>query len=116
MGVVYHANYLIWLEVGRVELVRAHGFPYKNLEQTEGLFLGVTEVNCRYLYPARYDQDILIDTSVTKSTARAIQFAYELRAAETGRLLVEAVTRHLWLNREMRPVRLPARYASLLHD
>lgn len=112
MGVVYHANYLVWLEVGRVELVRAHGIPYKRLEESEGLFLGVIEVNCRYLYPARYDQEILIDTCVTKSTPRMIEFAYELRPAEGGRLLVEASTRHLWLNREMRPARLPAHYAS----
>lgn len=115
MGVVYHANYLVWLEVGRVELVRAYGLPYKQLEQTEGLYLGVIEANCRYLYPARYDQEILIDTSVTKSTTRAIEFAYELRVAEGGRLLVEATTRHLWLNREMRPARLPPHYASLLN-
>lgn len=114
MGVVYHANYLVWLEVGRVELVRAHGLPYKDLEQSEGLFLGVIEVNCRYLYPARYDQEILIDTRVTKSTVRAIEFAYELRTEGEGRLLVEATTRHLWLNREMRPARLPQRYASVL--
>lgn len=116
MGVVYHANYLVWLEVGRVELVRAHGLPYKDLEETEGLFLGVIEVNCRYLYPARYDQEILIDAVVTKSTARAIEFAYELRTAETDRLLVEATTRHLWLNREMRPARLPQHYASMYHS
>jgi acyl-CoA thioester hydrolase len=116
MGVVYHANYLVWLEVGRVELVRAHGLPYKKLEETEGLFLGVIAANCRYLYPARYDQEILIDTSVTKSTARGIEFAYELRSAEGGRLLVEATTRHLWLSREMRPARLPQRYVSLLHS
>jgi acyl-CoA thioester hydrolase len=115
MGVVYHANYLVWLEVGRVELVRAHGVPYKKLEETEGLFLGVIEAKCRYLYPARYDQEILIDTSVTKSTTRAIEFSYELRSAQDGRLLVEATTRHLWLNREMRPARLPQRYAALLH-
>lgn len=113
MGVVYHANYLIWLEVGRVELVRAHGLPYKDLEETEGLYLGVIEVSCRYLFPARYDQEILIDTSVTKSTARAITFAYELRAGENGRSLMEATTRHLWLNREMKPARLPERYMSL---
>ncbi|HEX4230568.1 MAG TPA: thioesterase family protein [Bryobacteraceae bacterium] len=116
MGVVYHANYLVWLEVGRVELVRAHGLHYKTLEETEGLFLGVIEATCRYLHPARYDQEILIDTSVTKSTTRAIEFAYQLRCAEGGRLLVEATTRHLWLNREMRPARLPQRYASLLHS
>jgi acyl-CoA thioester hydrolase len=114
MGVVYYANYLVWLEVGRVELVRARGLPYKDLEQSEGLFLGVVEVNCRYLYPARYDQEILIETCVTKSTARAIEFGYELRSAGEGRLLVEATTRHLWLNREMRPARLPEQYASIL--
>jgi acyl-CoA thioester hydrolase len=109
MGVVYHANYLIWMEVGRVELVRSRGFAYKALE-AEGLFLSVIEANCRYLFPARYDQEVIVETKVTKSNPRGVEFDYRILSAEPERLLAEGFTRHLWLNREMRPARLPEQY------
>lgn len=114
MGVVYYANYLVWMEIGRVELVRSRGFRYKDLEQAEGLYLSVIEVNCRYLHPARYDQEIVVHTDVTKSSSRIVEFGYEIRAVEPDRLLAEGSTRHIWLNREWRPARLPERYSRIL--
>jgi acyl-CoA thioester hydrolase len=106
MGVVYHANYLVWMEIGRVELVRSLGLEYKKLE-AEGLFLSVVEANCRYLWPARYDQEVVIETRVREASSRMVEFGYRLREAESGRLLAEGHTRHLWLNRDWRPTRLP---------
>ncbi len=114
MGVVYYANYFIWMEIGRVELVRARGFDYKELEQTEGLYLSVIEADCRYLHPARYDQEIIVQTEVAKSTSRVIEFAYQIRSADSDTLLAEGSTRHIWLNREWRPSRLPDRYHGVL--
>lgn len=114
MGVVYYANYLVWMEIGRVELVRSRGFDYKNLEQTEGLYLAVMEANCRYIHPARYDQEIVVQTEVAKSNARVIEFAYQIRSADPDRLLAQGSTRHIWLNREWRPARLPERYHAVL--
>jgi acyl-CoA thioester hydrolase len=114
MGVVYYANYLVWMEVGRVELVRALGFRYKDLEQSEGLYLSVVEANCRYLYPARYDQEILVETRIAKAGSRMVEFAYRIRSAEPDRLLAEGFTRHIWLNREWKPTTLPERYRSAL--
>lgn len=114
MGVVYYANYLVWMEIGRVELVRSRGFDYKQLEQTEGLFLSVLDATCRYVYPARYDQEVVIYTEVAKANTRTIEFAYEMRSAEPDRLLAEGSTRHIWLNREWRPTRLPDRYHGVL--
>lgn len=114
MGVVYYANYLVWMEIGRVELVRSRGFDYKHLEDTEGLYLSVIEARCRYLYPARYDQEIGVQTEVVKSTSRVIEFAYEIRSAEPDRVLAKGSTRHIWLNREWRPARLPERYRGAL--
>jgi acyl-CoA thioester hydrolase len=93
MGVVYYANYLIWMEIGRVELVRARGFDYKEVEQTEGLFLSVLDA---------------------KSSSRTIEFAYHIRSADPERLLARGSTRHIWLNREWRPVRLPDQYREVL--
>jgi acyl-CoA thioester hydrolase len=114
MGVVHHANYLIWMEIGRVELVRSRGCNYKELEQTEGLYLSVVGVNCRYLHPARYDQEIIIQTEILSANPRVVEFQYEIRSADPERLLAQASSRHIWLNRDWRPTRLPERYQYLL--
>ena len=63
MGVVYYANYLVWMEVGRVELCKALGFRYKDMELDDGVFLAVVEAHCRYVYPARFDQDVIVESS-----------------------------------------------------
>jgi acyl-CoA thioester hydrolase len=114
MGVVYYANYLIWMEIGRVELVRARGFNYKELEDKEGLFLSVIDAACHYLYPARYDEEIIVQTEVVKSNSRTIEFAYQVRSATSDRLLARGSTRHIWLNRDWRPRRLPDEYREVL--
>lgn len=114
MGVVYHANYLVWMEIGRVELVRARGFNYKDLEKTEGILLSVVEAQCRFLHPARYDDEILVETEVMRANARLIEFGYEIRSAQEGRVLATGMTKHCWLNREMKPTKLPACYHSVL--
>jgi len=114
MGVVYYANYFVWMEIGRVELVRARGIDYKQLEETEGLFLAVMEATCRYRHPARYDQEILIETRVLNANSRVIEFGYEIRSVDPERLLAEGSTKHLWLNRNWRPSRLPERYREML--
>ncbi len=114
MGVVYYANYLIWMEVGRVELVRALGLQYKDLEQSEGLYLSVVEANCRYRFPARYDQEIQVETRIVKASSRMVEFGYRIRSVEPERLLAEGHTRHIWLNREWKPTSLPEKYRAAL--
>jgi acyl-CoA thioester hydrolase len=114
MGVVYYANYLVWMEVGRVELVRSLGFQYKDLEQSEGLYLSVIEATCRYIYPARYDQEVIVETRIVKATSRTVEFGYRLLSAEPQRLLAKGSTRHIWLNREWRPATLPEKYRRAL--
>lgn len=113
MGVVYHANYLIWMEVGRVELVRARGYNYKDLEAS-GYFLSVVEVQCRYLFPARYDQEVEVRTEMAESNPRLVLFRYEIRSVEPDRLLASGHTRHVWLNRDWRPTRLPEQFRPLM--
>jgi acyl-CoA thioester hydrolase len=114
MGVVHHANYLVWLEIGRVELVRSRGCNYKELEEREGLFLSVVDVNCRYYRPAKYDQEVVIQTEILAAGSRVVDFGYEIRTADPDRLLVKATTRHVWLNREWRATQLPEQYRHLL--
>ena len=114
MGVVYHANYLVWMEIGRVEYVRSLGFDYKDLE-AEGFYLSVVGVNCRYLYPARYDQEIAIATRLINTNPRVVEFGYEIRVLGAERLLAEASSKHMWLSREWKPTRLPAQYQDVLY-
>lgn len=114
MGVVYHANYLVWMEIGRVELVRSRGLNYKDLEASEGIFLGVVEATCRYHFPARYDQEVLVETEIVNANARMVEFSYSILVADTGKLLARGSTKHLWLNRDMRPSRLPEKYHAVL--
>ena len=115
MGVVYHANYLVWMEIGRVEFVRSRGLDYGAIERTEGLCLAVVEAHCRYVAPARYDQEIAVRTRIANHSARTVEFAYEILAAETGRLLADGFTRHVWLDSNWRPTRLPEQYRLALH-
>jgi len=64
MGVVYHANYLVWFEVGRVELMRQRGLDYSRLEAEEGCGIAVVEATVRYKAPARYDDELIVETRV----------------------------------------------------
>jgi acyl-CoA thioester hydrolase len=119
MGVVHHANYLIWMEVARVDYCVAAGFRYKDLEKDHGILLAVTEVNCRYLSPARYDDEVEIITTLTKANYRAVTFGYEMRSVpapgsdEKARRIATGHTGHIFLNREMRIATLPDQFRWL---
>lgn len=112
MGVVYHANYIVWMEVGRVEFFRATGLRYRDLEQ-HGILLLVTEVGCRFKAPALYDEEVIVRTRVAGATTRMIHFEYDLLAAETGRTLANGFTKHVFCGRDRRPAKLPEQYRVL---
>jgi acyl-CoA thioester hydrolase len=111
MGVAYHANYLIWMEVARTELCESLGFRYKDMEETDGIFLAVTEAHCRYLSAARYDEELSIGASLSEANRRFVSFDYEFTC--DARRVAKGTTRHIFLNREFRPMRLPDKYAPL---
>jgi acyl-CoA thioester hydrolase len=113
MGVVYYANYLVWMEVARVEYCKTLGFRYKDMELEDGVLLAVVEANCRYMYPARFDEEVLVETRIAEANPRIVTFQYEMRLAETDRKLARGSTRHIFCNREMQPVRLPAKYRAM---
>jgi acyl-CoA thioester hydrolase len=113
MGVVYYANYFVWMEVGRVELCRALGVRYRDLEAEDGVRLAVAEATCRYSFPARYDEEVIVKTWIAEANPRMVRFAYEIANAESGRKLVTGETRHIFCNQEMKPARLPPRHYSL---
>lgn len=111
MGVVYYANYLVWMEVARVEYCKAIGFRYKDMEIDDGIFLAVAESNCRHISPARFDDEITIATTISEAGNRLVTFQYEMTCA--ARKVAKGHTRHVFLNRELRPVRLPQKYCAL---
>jgi acyl-CoA thioester hydrolase len=113
MGVVYYANYLIWMEVGRVDLCKACGFNYRDIEQEDGVFFAVAEASCRYRSPARFDDEVIIKTWVELANTRIVIFAYEMRLAENDRVLATGTTRHVFVNKEMHRTRLPAKYHAM---
>ena len=110
MGVVYHANYLVWMEVGRVEYWRASGLRYRDMELEDGVLLVVAEVNCRYLSPAVYDEEVMVRTSIAEATSRMIRFEYELIGVEDGRRVATGYTKHVFCGRDRKPARLPQKY------
>ena len=113
MGVAYYANYLVWMEVGRVDFCKSRGFDYKDMERDDGIFLAVAEATCRYRSPARFDDEVVIKTSIGTAGSRMVTFVYEMRAAQGGRLLANGETRHIFLNRDLQVTRLPPKYLSL---
>jgi acyl-CoA thioester hydrolase len=113
MGYVYYGNYAEYLEVGRVEALRALGFPYRRLED-EGILLPVHELWLRYHAPAHYDDELLLQTTITAMPSARIPFRYELRATD-GALLTEATTALVFVDRATgRPMRAPAALVAAL--
>jgi acyl-CoA thioester hydrolase len=113
MGVVYHANYLVWMEMGRTELCKSIGVRYRDMEEADGVLLAVAEASCRYLYPARYDDEVVVQTGITQATSRLVRFSYQILLAESRTALATGSTTHVFCGRDMRPRKLPAKYWSV---
>jgi acyl-CoA thioester hydrolase len=112
MGVVYHANYLIWFEVGRVELIRQMGLDYKSMEREEGCGIAVVDVSVRYKAPARYDEELVIQTRLTAARGSVVKFGYRIMRASDRALLCEGETVHVVVDKEMKRRPLPRKYAD----
>src|SRR5580700_46742 len=113
MGVVYHANHFIWFEVGRVEFLRRCGFSYKEMEREDDCFIAVVDAQCRYKAPVHYDHEVVVRTYLKHVREKVIRFGYELRSAETGKLLAEGETTHIVANSTMKPRALPEKYIKV---
>ena len=114
MGVVYHSNYLIWFEVGRVELMRALGFDYKLMELEDDTFIVVADVHCRYHHPARYDEVLRVRTRIAESRNRTVKFAYEVFRDLDNQLLATGTSTHVICGANGRPKLLPQKYRQVL--
>ena len=119
MGIVYYANYLVWFEIGRVELLRSLGLTYSQLETDHECILPVVEANCRYKSPARYDDRIVIETWPSLLRQSVVKFAYRiLREAtaegEERKLLAEGETVHVVCDDQLNKKPLPEKHAAAL--
>ena len=113
MGFVYYANYLVWFEIGRTELIRASGLAYKELEEM-GINLPVIEASCRYKKPVKYDDLITIRTAVSEFEGIRLGFSYEI--TRDGQVLAEGRTLHAFMDSGGRPKKLPAEIKTRLTE
>jgi len=121
MGIVYYANYLVWFELGRVELLRSLGLAYSQLEKEHECILPVVEATCRYKSPARYDDEILIETRPGLLRGAVLKFAYQIwrkpsNQGEERKLLAEGETVHVVCDDQLNKKPLPERYAAALRE
>jgi acyl-CoA thioester hydrolase len=113
MGVVYHANYLVWFEVGRIELIRTLGIEYTRMEKEDDCHIVVADAHCRYRQSARYDEVLRIRTRIAESRNRIVKFSYEVFRDADGKLLATGETTHIICGSNGRPKLLPAKYQSV---
>lgn len=116
MGVVYHANYLVWFEIGRVELLRHLGFDYKQMEIQDDCHLPVVDVSCRYKASAKYDDEVRIETRPVLLRGAVIRFGYRAVRVSDDLLLAEAQSTHILCDHEMKKKTLPEKYAAALRS
>jgi len=112
MGVVYYANYLVWFEVGRTDLLRSNGWSYREME-LEGFSLPVVEAHCDYKQSARYDDELDIRTDGAVISPVRVQFTYEVVRAADDAVLAAGRTVHASLGPDGRPKRLPERVRTI---
>ena len=114
MGVVYHANFVVWFEVGRTDLCRQCGFSYRYMEIDDDAHLMVVDLAVRYRRPARYEDDLVVRTRLAAFSKRTLRFAYEVVRPATGDLLAEGETGHVVTSSDGRPRSFPERQAALV--
>ena len=111
MGIVHHSVYPIWFEVARTEFIRHAGMTYTEMEQA-GVMLPLAGLTCRYFYPAKYEDEVIIEVSISKFTPARIEFLYEVYNEE-GRLLTQGTTLHGWTNLELHPINLKKHFPNI---
>jgi acyl-CoA thioester hydrolase len=121
MGVVYYANYFVWFEIGRVEVLRSVGLSYDQMEKDHKLILPVVDASCRYKAPAKYDDEILIETRPALLRGSVIKFAYRIyrdsgQDGEERKLLAEGETVHVVCDEKFERQPLPDNYATALRN
>jgi acyl-CoA thioester hydrolase len=110
MGVVYHSNFVIWFEVGRVELLRQLGFQYSDMETEDDCHIPVVDLCVRYKAPAQYDDEIVVRTQIKNVRSSLLHFSYEIFREGDRMLLATGETMHIIVNRKLERTALPEKY------
>ena len=116
MGVVYHSNFVIWFEIGRVELMRQLGFRYRDMEEHENCHIPVADLHVRYKEPALYDEEILVRTRLKDVHRSLLRFHYEILRAEDQAVLAEGETTHLVVDGKLKRRSLPQKYVAAFSE
>ena len=112
MGVVYHSNFVIWFEVGRVELMRQLGFRYRDMEKQDDCHIPVADLHVRFKEPAYYDDEIVVRTRLADVHRSLLRFRYQVFRADDATLLAEGETTHLVVDNQLKRCSLPQRYVA----
>jgi acyl-CoA thioester hydrolase len=115
MGVAYYANYFRWFEIGRTELLRSWGVPYRQIEAA-GTFLPVAEAYCKYHQPARYDDLLIIEAALDREFKGGLKIDYRILDQDDVIVYATGFTRHAFLNREGKVVRPPDFIRKLIQN
>ncbi len=107
MGIAYHANYFRWFETGRSEMFRSLGLTYREIEK-RGIFLPLSEVGCKFLAPVRYDDLLVIETTLDTAVRGGMKFDYRIFKEDDKTVLARGFSKHACMNRERKVVRPPA--------
>jgi acyl-CoA thioester hydrolase len=110
MGVVYHSNFVIWFEVGRVELLRQLGFQYKEMESEDNCHIPVVDLRVRYKAPAQYDDEIVVRTQIKNVRSSLLHFSYEIFRESDRMLLATGETMHIIVDDKLERTALPEKY------
>ncbi|MBZ5490522.1 MAG: acyl-CoA thioesterase [Acidobacteriia bacterium] len=110
MGVVYHSNFVIWFEVGRVELLRQLGFQYSEMEAEDNCHIPVVDLRVRYKAPALYDDEIVVRTQIKNVRSSLLHFSYEIFREADRTLLATGETMHIIVNNKLERTALPEKY------
>jgi acyl-CoA thioester hydrolase len=113
MGMAYHANYLRWFEIGRAELFRSLGLTYKEIEE-KGFFLPLSEVTCKYVSPARYDDELIIEAVLDSSVKAGVKFNYAIYRQSGEEMVARGSTLHAFINMDGQVVRPPEFFKKLV--
>ena len=111
MGVSYYGNYFRWFEAARNEYFRALGLPYTECEK-KGIFLPVGEAHAKYIAPSTYDDELIIRTSVSRLGSSTVEFQYQAINTKTQKVITTGSTLHVFVNRQMKPCRIPEEIRS----
>jgi acyl-CoA thioester hydrolase len=105
MGIVHHSNYPVWYEAGRTDFIRKMGMPYSNIEEM-GILLPLIELKCSFKSAARYEDEIIVKTSIKEYSGTRIIFNYDVYIKDDPILINRGETVHVWTKKDLRPINI----------